>query len=315
MFKRLKIYFFFYAALLCGLPLSVQSEKPDKCDKISYLADPILYDYLGTITGYLKDPHVVGSDFRDAPGPLPKTGLKAVAGDLKSVSGSVLPSFRKSGIKKSAKIKFDVSTMNHSSGDFNKILSEEGVLFNPLFYKVKLAEENGRIDSFVIPLDLNASANVFRNYLFVNILLESDKYEDFVRDLEKKVFFKFAGERKIFDRFGKTKEIIVLGWIPRNGFNAIYDNPKVLKVSIEDSRTEFPAMTKISFMLKLPRQIASDIFVASFLKDISEKNGFRFESVNSLENGFGLVNVTGKAPIDKINDIFSSPFVLQIKHI
>lgn len=314
MFKRLKIYFFFCMALLCGLPLSVQSEKPDKCDKAGYLPDPILNDYLGTITGYLREPHVIGSDFRDVPGPLPKTGLKAFAGDLKSVSDSVLLSFRKNG-KKAAKIKFDLSMMNHSLGDFNKILSKEGVRFNPLFYKVKLAEENGRIDSSVIPLNLNASANVFRNYLFVNILLESDKYEGFVRNLEKKVFFKFAGERKIFDRFGKTKEIVVLGWIPRNGFNFIYDNPKVLKVSIEDSRTEFPAMTKISFMLKLPRQIASDLFVSSFLRDISEKNGFRLEAVNSLENGSGLVNVTGKVPIDKINDIFSSPFVLQIKHI
>ncbi|MCG2724650.1 MAG: hypothetical protein L6420_00105 [Elusimicrobia bacterium] len=270
-----------------------------------HLMDPIFQDYVETIAGYSSLPLTNNiSDFRDSLGPV-KTGLKNSFVNSKNglYTTIIKPQVEgKTGAKvKLAKIEPAVKS------PAKKFYS------NSLFYKVKFAGERGRIDSRVPPLDLYDSGDSYMNYIFVHILLNGQDASGFVDKISKEASFKFAGERKVLNKTGKTDNVLVLGWIPYKGFESIYKNPEVIKVSLEKSKLEFSAMTSISFVLKLPYQTEHSPFISSFLEDIGKKTGFMLDKTASFRENSAIMLITGKAPVDKISDIFQSPFVLQLK--
>ncbi|MCK5583087.1 MAG: hypothetical protein KAI33_04820, partial [Elusimicrobiales bacterium] len=185
-------------------------------------------------------------------------------------------------------------------------------LINPLFYKVRFANERGRIDSRVLPLDFYNAAN-HMNYVFIQILFRGEDSSDFVDKIAEEAFFKFAGERKVLSKTGKTEKILILGWVPYNGFETISKKSEVVKVSFEKSKIDFSAMTDISFVLKLPYRAEHSPFISSFLEDISKKTGFMLNKTAPIKQNYSIMLVTGKVPIDKIRNVYQSPFVIQVK--
>ena len=272
----------------------------------NHLADPIFQDYIQTILNYSSLPPTNNkADFRDSPGDV-KTGLK------NSFLSSIKNGLYITEINPKPKGKTDTKIKPVSAERTGGSTDKKEFYSNPLVYKVKFADETGRIDSRVLPLDLFGFGN-YPNYIFVQILFKGEDSSEFVDKIAKEAFFKFAGERKILNKGAKTEKILILGWIPYKGFGHIYDDPAVIKVSFEKSRIEFSAMTDISFILKLPYQSERGLFISSFLKDVSKKTGFMFDKAEVFEKKSDIMLITGKATVDKIRDIFQSPFVLQLK--
>jgi len=307
MIKRFGINTLLAIGLISLVALFVNAtDSTDYKNVSSNLPDPIFQDYIGTAAGYLSLPQETGvSDFKDSPGPV-KTGLKNVflSSNKDGLYSTVIKLQAKKKVEPKPNLVFTVAKLKSSTKKASSI--------NPLFYKVRFANETGRIDSRVLPLDSFDSYS-HMNYAFVQILLKGEDSSDFVDKIAKEALFKFAGERKVLSKTGRVEKILILGWVPYNGFNAISKDSNVIKVSFEESKIDFSAMTDISFVLKLPYQTDHTPFISSFLEDINKKTGFILNKTAPIEKNYSIMLVTGKVPIDKIRDVFQSPFVIQIK--
>ncbi|MEA3306636.1 MAG: hypothetical protein U9Q34_02510 [Elusimicrobiota bacterium] len=279
-----------------------QASSIDYKSASNHLADPVFQDYIATASGYSTLPLIEKkSDYRDSPGPV-KTGLK------NSFKNGLYSTVLKPQPQTKAAVKDKSVFKSIAVKKTGKKLSS----VNPLFYKVRFANETGRIDSRVLPLNSQPSVK-HMNYTFIQILFKGEDSSAFVDKIAEDALFKFAGERKILTKTGKTEKILILGWVPYKGFNSIYKSPQVLKVSFEKSKIVFSSMTDISFVLKLPYQTDHSPFVSSFLEDISKKTGFRLNKTAPIERNYNIMLVTGKVPVDKIRNIYQSPFVIQVK--
>ncbi len=301
MIKQFKINIFLLVGLFSFGSLFAQANTVDYKNMDNNLTNPIFQDYIATASSQVLPLIKKTSDFRDSLGPL-KSGLK---NSFKNglYSTVIVPQAK---IKTETKVKsvFEVAKIKKSKKSVS--------LISPLVYKVRFANEAGRIDSRVLPLDLHDSYSHV-NYIFIQILFRGEDASDFVDEISKESFFKFAGERKILNKTGKTEKVLILGWVPYNGFNVINKNPNVLKVSFEKSKTKLASMTDISFVLKLPYKTDHSPFISSFLEDISNKTGFMLNKTASIEKNYSIMLVTGKVPVDRIRNIYQSPFVIQVK--
>ena len=306
MIKRFKTNIFLLIGLFSCGSLFTQAGNIDYKSADNNLADPVYQDYVSTILGYSSLPIAKNpSDFRDSLGPV-KKGLKNYF--LTSTESGLYSAV----IKPQAKRKTEVKVKSVIKTSIAEVLNKKTSFVNPLYYKVKLANEAGRIDSRVLPLDFYNAAN-HMNYVFIQILFRGEDSSDFVDKIAEEAFFKFAGERKVLSKTGKTEKILILGWVPYNGFETISKKSEVVKVSFEKSKIDFSAMTDISFVLKLPYRAEHSPFISSFLEDISKKTGFMLNKTAPIKQNYSIMLVTGKVPIDKIRNVYQSPFVIQVK--
>ncbi len=306
MIKQFKINAFLCISSFSFLVMCVDANKIDYKSVSNHLADPIFQDYIATTSGCSTLPIAQKpSDFRDSLGPV-KTGLENsfLISNKDGLYSTVIKSQAKKKIEPKPNLVFTAAMLESSTKKVSSI--------NPLFYKVRFANERGRIDSRVLPLNFSDAGNHL-NYVFIQILFRGEDSSDFVDKIAKEAYFKFAGERKVLSNTGKTEKILILGWVPYNGFNAISKDSSIIKISFEKSKIDFSAMTDISFVLKLPYQTDHTPFISSFLEDISKKTGFMLIKTAPIEKNYNIMLVTGKVPVDKIRNIFQSPFVIQIK--
>ncbi|MCK4936555.1 MAG: hypothetical protein KAR84_06855 [Elusimicrobiales bacterium] len=306
MIKRFKTNIFLLIGLFSCGSLFTQAGNIDYKSADNNLVDPVYQDYISTVLDYSTLPIAKNpSDFRDSLGPI-KKGLKNyfLTSNKNGLYSAVIKPRTKRKTEEKVKSVIKVVAAKTSS--------KKTFFVNPLFYKVKFANEAGRIDSRVLPLDFYNAAN-HMNYVFIQILFRGEDSSDFVDKIAEEAFFKFAGERKVLSKTGKTEKILILGWVPYNGFETISKKSEVVKVSFEKSKIDFSAMTDISFVLKLPYRAEHSPFISSFLEDISKKTGFMLNKTAPIKQNYSIMLVTGKVPIDKIRNVYQSPFVIQVK--
>jgi len=274
--------------LLCMLCFSfpLLAEDSGKIYSGAASVDPVYQDYIQTLGSAFSTNK---NDFRDSViSPRQKMDFKVIYSNI-----------RKDEEDRERKKRLD------------KYRKKSPYKINPLFYKVKFPWEGGPISSAVLPFNLRFADSSEKNFVFTKLVLKPENYAALKQKLED-VSFKIAGEREICNSAGEAAIKEIWGWIAVSKFSSLLEEHSVTAISLLSDKN-FSSKVNVDFTVKMPYYVGERLFLSSFVRNITERNGFSLKEVKIL-NG-NLAQIVGEIPFNQIEEVYALPFVLQLKTV
>lgn len=188
-------------------------------------------------------------------------------------------------------------------------LPEPNYTNTPLHYDLKKQNTTGAISYYIAKAN-NNTTNI-KAYTLIDVTLPDNQYSSVISQLNN-IGFVIAGEERYLDA---KNYVTLFGWIEDKNFNMALRIKGIDKVSLSKREIKAP-LTNITFTVKVPNNRDIVVFSDKLIEKLSEygfvKNELKIIS-DDKKYRFIFLEIKGMIPLDKIQTILKSPFIIEAK--